>query len=103
MPYMTTTTEVPAELFYEWDGVKVYHSYKYDEMNEGPSIYWYVLDPFQSTYEAFDVRDLPGWTGGDHLFPTDWTKKYDRIREVMKDAIVNGVLTVDGVKKENHA
>lgn len=100
MPYMTT--EVPAELFYEWNGVKVYHSYKYDEVDGGPSTYWYVLDPFQSTYEAFDVRSLPGWTDTKSS-PTDWTEKYDRIRETMKNAIDNGVLTVDGVKGANNA
>jgi hypothetical protein len=58
MPYLTT--EVDAELFIEHDGVKVYHTYKDDEIEQGVNFCFYTLDPVLNGDERddIDVREL---------------------------------------------
>lgn len=64
MPYMTV--DVPAERAVPSREMGdrefgIYHSYKDDDVDNGPSTYWYVLDPYHDGDQAFDVRLLPNW------------------------------------------
>ena len=56
MPYRSEWA--PAELALEHNGVCVYHTYKNDDIDQGPKLYWFVLDRSEGEEDAFDVRDL---------------------------------------------
>ena len=56
MPYVTET--VPAEMALDYKGVKIYHTYKDDDYNQGERTFYFVLDEYDGEYESFDVRDL---------------------------------------------
>ena len=51
---------VEAELFLEYRGVKVYHIYKDDMVDEGRHKHWYglTLRCHEGDRDMFDVRDL---------------------------------------------
>jgi hypothetical protein len=51
---------VEAEMFLEFRGVKIYHVYKNDMVDEGQHKYWYGLTPrcHEGDRDMFDVRDL---------------------------------------------
>jgi hypothetical protein len=77
---------VPAEVFLELNGVKVYHTYKDDELSNGPWHDWFSLyDSGQDEGEEhkwgkFDIRELS-------------TYGPDKSREdVLKEAIEFGIL-----------
>ena len=66
MPY--THEWVEPELFLEYKGVEVYHSYRDDDYGNGPWEYWFqvqLTDDTEGTTEddmhEFDVRDLHTW------------------------------------------
>ena len=84
MPYKLT--EVPAELFMEHAGVRVYCTYKYDEIDNGRQYFWFVLDPYVIEREAFDARSLPG---GAYL---NYYSSPQAVCEVLKAAIDDGSL-----------
>ena len=84
MPY--EQTEVPAELFMEHAGVRVYCTYKNDEIDNDRQYFWFVLDPYTSEQEAFDVRALPG---GAYL---NYYSSPQAVCEVLKAAIDDGSL-----------
>jgi hypothetical protein len=56
MPY----EEVDAELFLEHQGVKIYHIYRDNVIDEGKHKLWFGLTPRcgEGDREMFDVRDL---------------------------------------------
>lgn len=56
MPY----EYVDAELLLEHRGVKVYHIYKKDMVDEGKCGFWFGLSPWchEGDRDMFDVRDL---------------------------------------------
>ena len=56
----SVTTSATAELFKIINGVKVFHTYRNDDMDQGASTYRYTLDPELDT-KHFDVRriDVP--------------------------------------------
>jgi hypothetical protein len=70
MPYRSEW--VPAELALEHKGVRVYHTYRNDEMEAGAKIYWFVLDAEDSFDDAFDVRDL--------AVPREVSDPFERLR-----------------------
>ena len=84
MPYKLT--EVPAELFMEHAGVRVYCTYKNDEIDNVRQSFWFVLDPYVSEQEAFDARSLPG---GAYL---NYYSSPQAVCEVLKAAIDDGSL-----------
>lgn len=91
MPYMTI--EVPAERVAGDESLGIYHSYKYDQVDEGPSTYWFVLDPYQGQDEAFDVRNLPNWRPDPS--GTGFLDHYNWIAGILTDAIALGLFEPD--------
>lgn len=55
MPFETRW--VDPELFLEHGGVKVYHTYKDDDVGHGVHSFWFTLDD-GTDEDQFDVRDL---------------------------------------------
>jgi len=51
---------VEPELFFEHDGIRVYHAYKEGDWQNRLS-YHYTLDPCDEEGGVFDVRTLPGY------------------------------------------
>lgn len=66
MPYVTTFVE--AQLFFEHKNVKVYHTYRRDEFENGVRDYWFVTDPEKGEEdpESFDIRELSTWVKTDY-------------------------------------
>lgn len=90
MPYSTEWVE-PEELLTH-KGVTVWHTYKDEDVEQGPSGYWFTLEPTEG-YEGdelwvFDFRDLHA--AGD-VRPTD-------AQGAIRQAIDIGWLTKEGVK-----
>lgn len=57
MPYKTIWVE--PEVFLEYKGVTVYHTYKDDDFEQGANWYWFRLDQEEEDDEGkFDIRDL---------------------------------------------
>ena len=83
MPYRTEI--VPAELFMEHNGVRVYHVYRNDDIDSCRLDYWFTTDEYGSECgdAAFDVREKAiKWE-----FP-----KAFRIMDVIKFGIINGLI-----------
>jgi len=60
MPYSQHWIE--PEQFLEHKGVRVFHSYEDDDIEQGPRKYSFILDPLGSDYDdSFDVRELKNW------------------------------------------
>ncbi|MDN5375446.1 MAG: hypothetical protein PWQ39_486 [Thermacetogenium sp.] len=85
---------VEAPLFFEHKGVKVYHLYKNDIMDNGTYKYWYAPYPWSSDgdQENFDVRDLAKAL---HLPEPE---SQEEIQNVLRQAVDAGLLTENGVK-----
>lgn len=64
MPYTTEWTE--PDLFLEHNGVKVYHTYKDDHVDQGLMHYGFTLNEYDDE-EHFDVRDLKTWGHDDDV------------------------------------
>lgn len=58
MPWRTEFVE--PEVALEHKGVKVYHTYRHDDVNDLEKDYWFTLDPVSDEHQ-FDVRDLKNW------------------------------------------
>jgi hypothetical protein len=56
MPYRTVWED--PEVYLEHNGVTVYHTYKDDEVEQGPRTYYFVTNISDSEDEAFDVREF---------------------------------------------
>lgn len=92
MPYKTEWVE-PA-LFLEHNGVKVWHVYKDDDVEQGLRSFWFVSDPINGENDGsdWDVRDLAAWGDADGSgWPDDSV-----IRAAIIRAIESGELTQDG-------
>lgn len=79
MPMTETWTE--PEIAVEHNGLRVYHTYKYDMISE----YWYTTDANDDDYECdhgsqFDVRDL------------DVDIEGDKHEDIIRAAIDAGIL-----------
>lgn len=91
MPF--ENVQVPAEILLEYKGITVYHTYKYNNIND-PSMYGYALDDDDSDEgDMFDVRDLPNW-GGNAVGRADvraWSIAAIH-KDVVREAIDHGYL-----------
>lgn len=94
MPYKTIN--VNPELFIEHNGVKVYHTYKNDCLDEGVRIYWFTTsegcgesecscDEQGACLHVFDVRDLESWVA-----PEEFAQTRDAAVKAIKAAIEAG-------------
>ena len=64
---------IPPEIFFEHGGVSVYHTYKNDDLDYGPSGVWFTLDEYGCNESGvmddsfhLDIRDLDK-----EVFPDD--------------------------------
>ena len=97
MPYKTTRTWVEPELFLEHRGVRVYHTYSLDDIDEDPNTFTYTLYNIEDLERNFNITKLS----------TNNIKNYcditwDDIRNIIKRAIDIGELKIDerGLKEE---
>jgi hypothetical protein len=115
---------VDPEIALKHRGLTVYHTYKYDDIGQGPRWYTFTLNPdcgedsclcAGTCKNVFDVRELPNWVEPPHppiLAGPDDTpenrKAWDRwrrdrveekhIRAVIQEAIDRGFLSKEGRK-----
>lgn len=104
MPYISTF--VSPKKFMSFKGVKVYHTYKDDEMENGPKTYSFTFNA-DADGEVFDVRELSTWVepphppylSGDDNTPENqatWDKYFEdeveekAIQKAIKKAILKG-------------
>ena len=61
MPYENRW--VPAEVFCEVDGKRIFHTYKDDDIEQGERQCWFTTDPAGGEDDefSFDVRELSTW------------------------------------------
>ena len=59
MPYKYV--EVQARKLMQYKGIKIYCTYKYDEVEQSASSFYFVTEPYRIGEDAFDIRKLPGW------------------------------------------
>ena len=108
----TQTKWVDPELFLDHGSVKVFHTYKDDDLDQGPNRYWFTLNPECSVERpacgitfcphVFDVRELASWKPpveppyctGENDTPENhaaweryWEQESQAIRTSMKTAI----------------
>ena len=113
----TQTSWVDPELFLDHGGVKVFHTYKDDDLDQGPNRYWFTLKTECSVERpacgitfcphVFDVRELatweppvqPSYCTGDNDTPENhaaweryWEQELEAIRTSMKTVIDSGAL-----------
>ena len=86
---------VDAELALEYKGVKVYHTYKHDMVDNEPREYWFVLEPDECEAAAFDVRDL-GLLALNNLKMTP----LDTLRAAITAGIITPYMTTLGLCKD---
>ena len=121
----TQTTWVDPELFLDHGGVKVFHTYKDDDIEQGPNRFWFTLNPECSVERpacgsdfcphVFDVRELATWkapveppycTGENNTkenragWERYWSEEEEAIRTSMKAAIDQGALGTRANKSE---
>lgn len=88
MPYRTEWQE--PEVFLEHNGVTVYHTYKDDDIEQGPRTYWFVTGKHEGEDEAFDVRDLET-PSRDRLYGHTESLS-EAIRAILREAIDAGLI-----------
>lgn len=117
----TISTYVAPEIVLTHNGVTIYHTYKNDEIEQGPSDYWFTLDPDDTEIDGetrFDVRELqvpsavllkahppylsgPHWVAASSSTRAKWKRQWDdwhefilpyTIGQVLVDAIEQGLL-----------
>ena len=113
----TQTNWVEPELFLDHGGVEVFHTYKNDDLDQGPNRFWFTLNPECSVERpacgnefcphVFDVRELSTWqppvqppycTGENNTAENQaaweryWTQEEEAFRNSMKAAINRGEL-----------
>ena len=59
MPYKFVT--VQAEKLIQYKGIKIYRTYKNDDIEQGESSFYFVTNPYDGGEDAFDIRKLEGW------------------------------------------
>lgn len=108
---MPTKTEwVEPELFVAHKDVRVFHTYKDDDFDNGPSDYWFTLsNESDEPKHHFDVRELPT-----HIAPVQppyvhqggtnaeweqhWKDRDRAVRQAIIEAIESGIITQEGIK-----
>jgi hypothetical protein len=78
---------VKPQLFLEYNGVKVYHTYK-DNDFENRLDYWYTPDVDEDEQYTFDVRTLP-----------EYKEDNSNHKYVIRRAIFKGIVTVPPPKE----
>lgn len=84
MPYRW----VEPELFLEYDGMKIYHTYGDDGFADSPKAYWYTTDVTEERGWEFDVRELK--TG----LTIDKDNFRESIRAILRKAIEMNLLKI---------
>ena len=108
----TQTVWVDPELVLEHRGVRVFHTYKDDDVNQGQRRYWYTINPQcgvadslcedQPCRHVFDVRALSTWhppaeprycTGANDTPETRaaWDRYWELEKEAVKAAITAAI------------
>ena len=111
----TQTKWVAPELFLDHGSVKVFHTYKDDDLDQGPNRYWFTFNPECSVERpvcgiafcphVFDVRELAAWQPpveppyctGENNTPENqaaweryWAQETEAIQNALKGAIERG-------------
>lgn len=100
MPY--ETIYVPAELFMEHNGVKLYYTYKDNDVQNGTRTYWYdnIENSDDEGTTAVDVRELHEQMKSAHSYEIE----EGRIA-ILRDAIDAGLVEAgndeDGAENDN--
>lgn len=77
------------EQFIDFEGVKIFHTYK-DDLSDIPQSYWYsTCDTVADSEYEFDVRDLPDYN------PHRDIGNFEEHRNAIRSAIMMGVLKSD--------
>ena|SRR5579862_4111301 len=111
MPFKTIWED--PELLLQHNGIRVFHTYKDDDINQGRRCYWLTVSPDcgvvsglcsqQPCRHVFDVRALSTWrqaslplkTGGDTTDACSETEG-PAIKKAVIAAIENGEITPEG-------
>jgi hypothetical protein len=111
MPFKTIWED--PELFVEHKGLRVFHTYKDDDINQGQRCYWLTVSPDcgvgsslcdqQPCRHVFDVRELSTWHRPSRPLETigntidvDSMAETQAIKEAVIAAIEKGELAPDG-------
>ena len=108
----TQTVWIDPELFLEHQGVKVFHTYKDDDVNQGQRCYWLTVNPQcgvtarvcddQPCHHVFDVRELSTWREPEHpRYCTDknntpenhaaWERYWNQEAQAIKAAVIAAI------------
>jgi hypothetical protein len=108
----TRTMWIDPELFLEHHGVKVLHTYKDDDVNQGQRCYWLTVNPEcgvtagvcedQPCRHVFDVRELSTWREPEHsAYCTDknntpqnhaaWERYWNQEARAIKAAVIAAI------------
>jgi|GEM_PF-3051672 len=98
MPYQYQWVEPEIALVH--NDVTIYHIYKNDYMEEGYRTFWfgYHVKCSDNGDYSFDVRDLPQWNN-EIFLNVSYEEQDEYILQVIQQAIDEGVLTQDGVRR----
>jgi hypothetical protein len=104
MPYAPRKIVKP-EIFLRHNGRIIYHTYRNDEMEEGPLTFSFTTSTDDFDFEwRFDVRELPSWLADpfpssplDYIGPSDSfiDEEHRHIRKIIKRAIDTGEITFE--------
>ena len=126
MPIQTVWVE--PELLVEHQGVRVFHTYKEDDYNQGTKHYWFTVNSLcgeldrlcddQPCRHVFDVRELSTWqepdkppycTGANDTpenrkaWERYWESEQAAIQAALRTAIEQGELTQSGWRQDHAA
>jgi len=98
MPYSPGKLVRP-ELALQYRGVRIYHTYRNDEMDSGRMAYWFTTNPNEDEpLQRFDVRELKSWETVPSLSSvgTPWSSDDEdaHILQVLRRVIDSGELPV---------
>jgi hypothetical protein len=116
MPIQTIMVE--PELFLEHNGVKVFYTYKHDEIEQGTNMYYFTLQAGCGVEECicerepclygFDVRELPSWNepakpnSGSQDENVAWQQYWAALRTAIESAMIAAInqqqLTTSGLQ-----
>jgi len=90
-----------AEVFLVHKGVTVYHTYKDDDIHQGPQTYWFTLGPLCGEASCdcdgpcknvFDVRSLATWTPSFEAQHPIGNEEAKCIETAVREAIETGLI-----------
>jgi hypothetical protein len=83
---------INPEVFFELNGVKIYHIYRNDQLGEGVRKYWYGwhIDCCDDSGEySFDIREMG--------YKVYMDAEREDHKEILKKLIEQGYITSDGI------